>query len=399
MSLDPFRQPASPAQLHDTLAPNILAQCIVLIVVPTLAVVLRFWARLIKPEWRLWWDDWLILVALLVCNGFLATYIAQVPNGLGKHIQTVEPTKLLTFLKLGFATALLYNVLQCSYKLAAIALYLRVFWRSRTFRWVSLFLMAFISAYALIVILIYALYMCDPPAANYDPTVKGKCKDLNAYFYGTQVCCAMLDVFVLLLPLPMIRQLKLERSQKWWLATVFAFGYCVVIVPLVRIGLIAKYAWILVPSEDPDLTWNSVILDFAIVVEAPVAIVGLCLPPIFQLSKRVLRHGLSSLFKSRSYPSDKSDANPARTERDKQLKSVGSNAEMNRRLVKRLSEQNVNGQHGNGTNDVDEIALNNIYQRKDLSVMETDRTNSDDIKFTRESNPPNPKTVFPIEEV
>ena len=46
--------------------PSLRAYTIVLIVVSTLAVALRFWSRAVVPTAkasRFWWDDWTILVA------------------------------------------------------------------------------------------------------------------------------------------------------------------------------------------------------------------------------------------------------------------------------------------------------------------------------------------------
>ena len=48
-----FRTPPTPEQLHDSLVPGILTQAIILIIVPTIAVILRFWARLVRKELKL----------------------------------------------------------------------------------------------------------------------------------------------------------------------------------------------------------------------------------------------------------------------------------------------------------------------------------------------------------
>lgn len=45
--------------------PEILAVSGTMIALTTIAVALRFWARLVAPKNGLWWDDWLSLAALV----------------------------------------------------------------------------------------------------------------------------------------------------------------------------------------------------------------------------------------------------------------------------------------------------------------------------------------------
>ena len=95
---------------------------------------------------------------------------------------------------------------------------------------------------------------------------------------------------------------------------------------------------------------------------------------MLQLFRRVKQYGISSLFRTTVHSSaGKSTTDMSKGQPDQDLRAARSSTEMNRHLIKRLSEHNFNGQHGEGAVPVDEIALNNIYQRKDLSVMEAER--------------------------
>lgn len=56
--------------LPEDWAPSLRAYAIVLIALSCLVVGLRFWSRVIVPTPRaskFWWDDWMVLVAL-VCT-------------------------------------------------------------------------------------------------------------------------------------------------------------------------------------------------------------------------------------------------------------------------------------------------------------------------------------------
>ena len=50
---------------NETQAPEIIACAIAVIVIPTLAVIMRFWSRTAAGELGFWWDDWAILATLV----------------------------------------------------------------------------------------------------------------------------------------------------------------------------------------------------------------------------------------------------------------------------------------------------------------------------------------------
>ena len=45
--------------------PGLAALCIVMIVLSTLAVILRIWSRLTSKKQRFWWDDWCAIMSLV----------------------------------------------------------------------------------------------------------------------------------------------------------------------------------------------------------------------------------------------------------------------------------------------------------------------------------------------
>lgn len=61
-------QDVTPAFLAQSLQPNIYAACIVVTVAATIAVALRLLCRRLAKAY-LWWDDWIIIAALVSVNG------------------------------------------------------------------------------------------------------------------------------------------------------------------------------------------------------------------------------------------------------------------------------------------------------------------------------------------
>ena len=65
----PLLTPDTPGlDINATDAPKIIAVSVVLIILSTAAVVLRFISRMLSKA-GLWWDDWLIVAALVKPNG------------------------------------------------------------------------------------------------------------------------------------------------------------------------------------------------------------------------------------------------------------------------------------------------------------------------------------------
>lgn len=54
--------------LTETRGPMLYNLGIVMAILPTLAIILRFWARLITSKMSVWWDDWLALLAWVSLN-------------------------------------------------------------------------------------------------------------------------------------------------------------------------------------------------------------------------------------------------------------------------------------------------------------------------------------------
>lgn len=57
-------QDVTPAFLAQSLQPNIYAACIVVTIAATIAVALRLLCRRLAQAY-LWWDDWMIIAALV----------------------------------------------------------------------------------------------------------------------------------------------------------------------------------------------------------------------------------------------------------------------------------------------------------------------------------------------
>lgn len=72
---------------------------------------------------------------------------------------------------------------------------------------------------------------CLPVQRAWNASVKGTCVDLVAFSYFTNITNLITDIWVFLLPLPIIFRLHVTRQRKFELAGVFAIGLLYVTYP------------------------------------------------------------------------------------------------------------------------------------------------------------------------
>lgn len=107
-------------------------------------------------------------------------------------------------------------------KLSILALYLRVFpnnWFRLVVRWFfgALVVFAMFSIGATIL-------QCQPIARNWNRELPGRCFALVKFWYFNAAVSIFSDLFILLLPMPLIVALQLPRGQKLGLVMIFGLG-------------------------------------------------------------------------------------------------------------------------------------------------------------------------------
>ena len=260
--------------LNATQAPRIIATSVTLIVISAVAVALRFIARHLS-EAGLWWDDWTILGAMVLTWGTCISIIVGTNHGFGQHAAAQGDlenrlTNTQLWFKNFYAYETIYTVAVFLAKMSILLFYSRIFKERR-------FLIALRSTFALVIswfvaIEIVVLAECRPVSALWDPTVPGGyCIDIQSFLLGAGIPNVILNVIVLLLPLPMIWTLEIEKKHKIALSSVFMLGGFVVIVSIVRVVVLAR-------TQEVDVTWEFVDAGIWTSVEPAIAVCSACLP-------------------------------------------------------------------------------------------------------------------------
>ncbi|KAH7054379.1 hypothetical protein B0J12DRAFT_545431, partial [Macrophomina phaseolina] len=218
-----------------------LAPALVFTLLATIAVVLRWYSR-IHITRTIACEDWLILGALVLSiamTGVIGGEVHVASKMVGqKWDEAAENVSELA--KLVLCSNLLYQILINVTKASFLLQYLRLFqgrWAQRMCK-ASLLVLSGVALYGFF----GAIFMCSPVRRYWDPRVSGDCMDAGTYWIATAAIGIFLDFAVWILPMPLLRALRLPWRQKLGVVAVFALGGFVCLVSVLRMSLVHMYA-------------------------------------------------------------------------------------------------------------------------------------------------------------
>ncbi|KAJ5652581.1 hypothetical protein N7507_010007 [Penicillium longicatenatum] len=190
------------------------------------AVILRIVARRLgQVNWNN--DNWFIYLGVfwtLALNIVVIMYTRF--GGAGLHEAFVEQTQpqMLIFFEKAIPPLAISWVLASTFpKLAVLQLYVKVFAIKREAR-ITCFVTGLILVGNCVGTIIAALCVCIPLKALWDPSVSGKCININQFYRWARLANVLSDVVVLALPIPHILSLHATKKTKLGLMITFLFG-------------------------------------------------------------------------------------------------------------------------------------------------------------------------------
>ncbi|KIX03446.1 uncharacterized protein Z518_06998 [Rhinocladiella mackenziei CBS 650.93] len=232
-------------------------------------------------------EDYLIIFALILSIGLTVTIVLQEEHGLGRHSDTVSVEDNETLSKLLYASIIIYNLGLFVVKDSILYQYLRFFVR-RSYRIAAWGLMIFISVAGLVMI-VTSCVSCQPVAYFWDKTIEGgRCINLLAFWFSFSAFNIATDLAVLLLPMPVLKSLRLPRKQKMSLIAVFALGSFGCVTAILRLH--ALY----ITSVSTDLTYDNVGAATWSAAELNVGIMCACIPAMRPIISLIFPRFLSS---------------------------------------------------------------------------------------------------------
>lgn len=287
-----------PGTENDDLGPSFRAYSIFLIVLTVASITLRFISRSllsksVERRRRFWWDDWVALLCVPFILVQQSLSLVLVDLGVGRHIWAVPPEDIPRILKLLYIAYLFYGFSLTVTKSATLVFFSRVFpsytvsrWWIRAI-WVTHALnIAWLLGYTFVII-----FQCKPIAFFWDMSLGGTCvRQINIYI-GSSVPSVIIDLIILILPVPMLLHLQTSKARKAGIILIFVLGYGVVVVSVGRMVT----SLVIQDKLEQDLTYEGVSSFWWGVLEAPITLFGVCLPAMLTLGRRVNQHIFSPL--------------------------------------------------------------------------------------------------------
>ncbi|KAI9687654.1 MAG: hypothetical protein M1820_010425 [Bogoriella megaspora] len=212
------------SHLGDNHTRNLGGFYIVLVLVAASSVILRLISRSIT-QLGLLRDDWTFVGGSTIAIGsFIVLLIYAFDAGLGEHWVALTPDQKTLFPKLNYA----YNILNVScypiIKLSILLFYLRIFISPRFRR------------------------LCW--AGFYNQTIKATCINDVQFYWATAILNVLTDLYILVLPMPMVWRLHATFKKKLAISAVFMLGGLTFVVSIIRIVYYLDYT-----AEDPSYSF------------------------------------------------------------------------------------------------------------------------------------------------
>ncbi|KKK25579.1 hypothetical protein AOCH_000075 [Aspergillus ochraceoroseus] len=239
-----------------------------------LSTALRLWAQ--QQPWRggLAFDDILMIWATIVSVGLCVSGLVYgPPYGMGRHIEALSGQEVETFMLGDYVFSHFYDFAIASTKLSVLALYYRLF-PTQKFRFIVTLTAGFVFLWLATMEFVLG-FQCRPIQKFWNSEIPGKCFDLVAFSYFTNITNLATDIWIFVLPLPIILRLQISRPKKIGLSFLFSVGLATCAVSAVRLSVV-------VSQGSSDFTWAGVPLGILSVWEPLGGILCANLPIIYK---------------------------------------------------------------------------------------------------------------------
>ncbi|POS70126.1 integral membrane protein [Diaporthe helianthi] len=275
----------------------LIGTSVLFVIVPIVAVALRFYSRSIIGA-PLAIDDWITIPAAAICVGLSVNQlIATTLGGLGTHQDLVDgqlahTNQLLVYEKTKYTFHVLGTIGLGVIKLSVLFFYRRVF-AIRAFYIVNNIFIGLTVAWTVAITFALA-FQCYPIHLFWDlfeSEYAEHCVNVTQLYIAVAISDMVLDILIFLLPIPHLWTLKMPLRRKLAVCGVFLTGSIVVACGITRVII---FQWVIEFMQvDPmawvmDTTWYSSGVLFWHITENVVGLLGCCLPTYRPLVKRFL---------------------------------------------------------------------------------------------------------------
>ncbi|CAK4032225.1 cfem domain-containing [Lecanosticta acicola] len=229
----------------------------------------------------LWWDDVTISIAFLLLIPITVLSNVLTGLGIGSDVWTIPFDNITAALKLYYVDEILYLIALPTIKIAICCTYLRIF-QTKGFRQLVFIAIGLNLAYTFVFLLI-TVFQCTPVNMawlHWDKEHAGRCNNINAQSWASAALNIALDVFVVVLPMPMLWRMNLNLRKKLLVMMMFGVGFFVTLVSILRLQLLVKF------GDSQNVTHDYKAVGYWTVIEVDTALCCACMPGIRNLIRK-----------------------------------------------------------------------------------------------------------------
>ncbi|KAH8804479.1 hypothetical protein F5884DRAFT_407489 [Xylogone sp. PMI_703] len=272
--------PAPPGvDLSENRNASLRAAVITLMVIGTVFVVLRFIARSWQKGLSIEIDDIFCAIGLLFAHGTAICSLVSLKYGGAKHLWVLTGEEFTTIWQILFAYVMIYAVAVTFTKLSIVLFYRRIFGMT----W-HLWICVFLAVSYMVTVIITINVACRPLPYFWTqyttPGAKGECIDVPLFFFANGIWAMLVDVCILVVPIPIINKLNMPPRQKFVVILILLLGSFVCIASIVRVTTIHTLI------KSADLTWAMSAVFIWSCCEPFIGIVCACLPTLAPFFRR-----------------------------------------------------------------------------------------------------------------
>ncbi|KAF7113927.1 hypothetical protein CNMCM5793_006110 [Aspergillus hiratsukae] len=255
--------------------PRVIAISLAFPIAALLAVLLRLYVR-IHTKRAGWVDDYAALFSAVLAIAYGGIAIAQSRWGLGLNAEYFPEENVVPFSRVQYAGGPVYTLALLGFKVSLLASYLRIGGFVRAYRIVIIAVIVACVGNQLAFTFVLC-FACHPIARQWDMSIPGTCIDTVASYYalaGTSIPLSsdnpcrnraakrekgtslIFDLIIIALPLPVLITLHLQLRQKAALVALFALGFFVTIIQVIRVFTIRNLKTY--TDSQPIILWSTV---------------------------------------------------------------------------------------------------------------------------------------------
>ena len=229
-----FGQPPLSVDLSTTTTSHDNSIVIALSILAVLAVAGRVWARKINKA-KLGLDDMLIFSALVLVLTTMGLTILGGQYGSGKHVWSLQMADLKMIFKVLYSYTFVYGAAAMTLKLSFIFYFARIFDTGIRARYagvdnytrIAVWIGGILACAYLLMVWVVMLAVCTPISHfwnQYTEPGNGSCIDTTLFFLIAGIINMLIDIVILLIPIPCVLQLNLGLRQRVLLISIFMLG-------------------------------------------------------------------------------------------------------------------------------------------------------------------------------